>query len=127
MKILFILSFLIIQALALEATKKNILKLKQQHIPIIDIRLPSEWKATGTIPNALKITFFNDMGAVKKDFFKYLKNNNLDKNSKFAIICRTGHRTRIASQILKREGYQNIIDLEGGMYNLCKSLLKDIK
>jgi rhodanese-related sulfurtransferase len=106
------------------ATKQNIEKLK---CPIIDIRLPEEWKATGTIPNAKKITFFMSNGSINPSFTQELQHNNITKNSKFAVICRTGHRSRVASAILEKNGYKNIINLKGGMFNLFKSLLKELK
>jgi len=130
MKKIIILALFIGQLFAItniDATKTNIIKLQKQHIPIIDIRLPSEWQATGTIPNALKITFFDDLGKINPNFISTLKKYNITKNSKFAIICRTGHRTQITKEILYKNGYKNVINLDGGMFNLFKSLLKDLK
>jgi len=127
MKKIIILALLMGQIFAftnIEATKSNIEKL---NIPIVDIRLPSEWQATGTIPNVKKITFFTRRGSINPNFITNLSKANITKNSKFAIICRTGHRSRVASEILEKEGYKNIINLKGGMYNLFKSLLKGMK
>ena len=126
-KIILIALIFIGQLFALTANKQNILKLQKQHIPIVDIRLPSEWKATGTIPNAIKITFFDDTGSINPNFITQLKQHHITKNSKFAIICRTGHRSRIAKEILNQNGYKHVIDLEGGMFSLFKSLLKGLK
>jgi rhodanese-related sulfurtransferase len=126
-KIILIALIFIGQLFALTANKQNILNLQKQHIPIVDIRLPSEWKATGTIPNAIKITFFDRSGNINKNFLIKLKEHNITRNSKFAIICRTGHRSRIATEILQNNGYKNIIDLKGGMFSLFKSLLKGLK
>jgi len=127
MKYLLIIALFVGQIFALTATKQNILKLQKQNIPIIDIRLPEEWKATGSIPNALQITFFDHSGSINPKFIQMLTKNHIYYNSKFAIICRTGHRTRIAYKILKNNGYKNIIDLQGGMFQLFKSLLKELK
>jgi len=107
----------------IEATKTNIKNFKY---PIVDIRLPSEWKATGTIPKVMKITFFKSNGSINQKFLKMLKKYNITKNSKFGIICRTGHRSLIASEILEKNGYKNVINLKGGMFNLFKSLLKEL-
>ena len=126
-KIILIALIFIGQLFALTANKQNILNLQKQHIPIVDIRLPSEWKATGTIPNAIKITFFDDTGSINPNFITQLKQHHITKNSKFAIICRTGHRSRIAKEILNQNGYKHVIDLEGGMFSLFKSLLKGLK
>jgi len=126
MKKVLLLALLLGQLFALTANKENILNLQKQNIPIIDIRTPAEWKATGIIPNALKITFFTQNG-INRNFLYELKQNNISKSSKFAIICRTGHRSKVATKILKENGYNNVIDLEGGMFRLFKSLLKGLK
>jgi len=110
----------------IEATQKNIIKLHKQNITIIDIRTPSEWKATGTIPFAKKITFFTKYG-INRKFIELLRLNKLDKNSKFAIICRTGHRSKVASEILEKNGFKYIINLQGGMFRLFKDMLNNLK
>ncbi|RUM56563.1 MAG: rhodanese-like domain-containing protein [Nautilia sp.] len=107
-----------------EATKKNILQLHKQNITIIDIRTPPEWQATGTIPFAKKITFFTKKG-INRSFIELLRLNKLDKKSNFAIICRTGHRSKVASEILEKNGFKHIINLKGGMFRLFKDMLKN--
>ena len=130
MKKIIILALFIGQLFAvtnIQPTKQNIIKLQKQNIPIVDIRLPSEWKATGVIPNALKITFFSSSGGINPNFLNELAKHHITEKSKFAIICRTGHRSKIAAQILEKNGYKNIIDLKGGMFSLFKDLLKEVK
>jgi len=130
MKKLLILALFLGQLFAfnsIEATKQNIEKLSNQNIKIVDIRLPSEWQSTGTIPNVLKITFFKRNGQINQNFLYELEKNKISKNSKFALICRTGHRSKRASEILEKNGYKNVINLQYGMFNLFKSLLKGIK
>jgi len=130
MKKIIILALFIGQIFAfnnIEALKTNIIELQKHNIPIVDIRLPYEWKSTGTIPNVLKITFFNERGEVNQNFLYKLKKHNISKNTKFAIICRTGHRTAMASKILEQNGYKNIINLKGGMFSLFTDLLKEVK
>jgi len=130
MKKIILLALLIGQVFAfsnIEATKENILKLQKQHIKIIDIRLPIEWEGTGTIPNALKITFFKNSGAKNPQFLKELRKNKIYTDTKFALICRTGHRSSRAAEILEQNGYKNIVNLKDGMFNLFKSLLKGLK
>jgi len=126
-KKLFILALFIGQLFAsnILATQQNILKLKQENIPIIDIRLPVEWENTGIIPNTYKITFFTRNGDINPTFFDKLKKYNITKSSKFAIICRTGHRSKIAAELIKRNGYNKVINLKGGMFYLFKSMLKE--
>ena len=109
---------------SIKATQKNIIKLHEQNITIIDIRLPYEWKSTGTIPFAKKITFFTRKG-INPYFLEELHQNNLNKNSKFALICRTGHRSKAASKILEANGFKHIISLKGGMFALFKDMLNN--
>lgn len=127
-KIIFLVSFVYLFGFnSIDASKANILKLHKQHIPIVDIRTPSEWESTGTIPFAKKIMFFTPRGNINQNFLYQLKQNGITKNSKFAVICRTGHRSKIASKILEENGYKNVINLKNGMYNLFKDLLKSLK
>jgi len=109
---------------SLEATKQNIIKLHKQNITIIDIRLPYEWQQTSTIPFAKKITFFTREG-INPSFLEELNKNHLTKNSNIALICRTGHRSKAASQILEKNGFKHIISLKGGMFGLFKNMLNN--
>ena len=127
-KIIFLFSFVYLFGFtSIDATKANILKLHKENIPIVDIRTPSEWKSTGTIPFAKKIMFFTPRGQINQAFLYELKQNGINKNSKFAVICRTGHRSKVAAKILEDNGYKNVINLKNGMFNLFKDLLKNLK
>jgi len=126
-KILFIALFIgqLFAYTNIEATNQNIKKLQNQNIPIIDIRLPNEWKSTGTIPNSIQDTFFTINGSINPNFYKILKKHHINKNSKFAVICRTGHRTKMAIELIYKNGYKNVINLDGGMYKLFNTMLKE--
>ncbi len=43
----------------------------------------------------------------------------INPGEEFAIICRSGRRTRIAAQLLTQEGYK-VIELQGGVKYLPK-------
>ena len=105
---------------SIPATVANIKKLQKKHISIVDIRTPDEWMMTGVIPGAVKDTFFDSYGRIDSDFYKKLKQKGVGKT--FAIICRTGHRSRLAAQILEKKGYK-IIELQGGMFELMHDML----
>ncbi|WP_457563103.1 rhodanese-like domain-containing protein [Caminibacter pacificus] len=105
---------------SIPATVANIKKLQKKHILIVDIRTPDEWMMTGVIPGAVRDTFFEYYGAVNPNFYKKLKQKGIGKT--FAIICRTGHRSRLAAQILEKKGYK-IIELQGGMFELMHDML----
>ncbi len=114
--ILLILSTFLFSYQTLQATLKNIKALQAKNIPIVDIRTPSEWAITGVIPGAIKDTFFDEYGRINPNFLKKLK------VKKFAIICRTGHRSKLAAGILENKGIE-VIDLSGGIFYLFKDML----
>lgn len=94
----------------------------KENITTIDIRTQGEWMETGLYPNSIPITFFDDRGAydVRKflgELHKVLK----DRNEKFALICRTGSRTKVVANFLGKNGY-NVINLQGGIYHSMKKL-----
>ncbi|MEO1927782.1 MAG: rhodanese-like domain-containing protein [Nautiliaceae bacterium] len=114
--ILLILSTFLFSYQTLPATLKNIKALQAKHIPIVDIRTPGEWAITGVIPGAIKDTFFDEYGRINPNFLKKIK------AKKFAIICRTGHRSKLAAGILENKGIE-VIDLSGGIFYLFKDML----
>jgi rhodanese-related sulfurtransferase len=95
-------------------------------IKIIDIRTPAEWKETGIIKGSKTITFFDEQG--RYDVPKFLKSLNayVKPNEKFAVVCRTGHRSRIVAKYLGDNGY-HVIDLLGGVQALARDNYKFVK
>lgn len=78
-------------------------RLKAENINVIDVRKPTEYN-NAHLENAKNIPL---------DFLpKQL--NELDKNQTYYIHCAGGYRSMIASSILKRNGFNNIIDIKGG-------------
>ena len=88
-----------------------------EKITVVDIRTEGEWRETGILEGAITITFFDiDDDYNEKEFIKQLE-KVVKKDEEFAIVCRTGRRTRIAAQILRQAGYK-VIDLKGGVRHL---------
>ena len=88
-------------------------------ITIIDIRTKPEWHQTGIVKGSKTITFFDAAGEYDYNNFLRQLNQVIDKNEEFAIICRSGARTRVAAQLLTQNGYK-VIDLKGGVQYLPK-------
>lgn len=88
-------------------------------ITIIDIRTEPEWHQTGIVKGSKTITFFAADGEYDYDNFLRQLNQVVDKDEEFAIICRSGARTRVAAQLLTQKGYK-VIDLKGGVQYLPK-------
>jgi len=91
-------------------------KLMQSGVPVIDIRLQSEWEETGIVAGSKLHTFFDERG--KADPIAWL-----DKVKPYAkptepiiVICRTGNRTRAVSQFLSQQaGYATVYNVKSGI------------
>lgn len=79
-------------------------KIKNTKIQFIDVRTPSEYK-NGHVKQFINIPL------------QSLKNqvNKLDKDKETIIICRSGNRSMKACRILKKEGFENLTNVRGGM------------
>ncbi len=83
--------------------KENIFNKKVQ---LIDVRTPREYQSSH-IKGAKNIDFY--AGSFKTEF------NKLNKNKPVYIYCRTGSRSRHASNKLFDMGFKEIYDLKGGI------------
>ncbi len=92
-------------------------------ITIIDIRTEAEWRQTGIVAGAKTITFFDENGNYDEKKFLQQLDRVVDRNEEFAIICRSGARTRVVAQLLAQKGYK-VIDLKGGVQYLPKIGIK---
>jgi rhodanese-related sulfurtransferase len=98
-------------------------KILAQHIPVVDIRTPGEWKETGILKGAIPITFFDEKGNYDVRAFLKELNAKVDTKKQFALICRTGSRTSMVSGFLANKLNYNVINLKGGMlYAIGKKL-----
>ncbi|CAA6800141.1 MAG: Rhodanese-like domain-containing protein [uncultured Campylobacterales bacterium] len=115
MKIIFLI-FTLCYSLFAKLTYVDVTELERLKLPIIDIRTQNEFKQTGTIPKAHKITFFDEFG--RYDFVSWEKDLLSiidDKNSSFVLVCRSGGRTTKVGTYLSDIGYKNIYHLKGGI------------
>jgi rhodanese-related sulfurtransferase len=81
--------------------------LKTDNAVIIDVRTQGEFN-DGHIINAINIDFDNI------DSFN-AEINKLDKNIKYLIYCRSGNRSTQALAIMQDKGFQNVLNLKGGI------------
>ncbi|NWF66897.1 MAG: rhodanese-like domain-containing protein [Campylobacterales bacterium] len=112
-KICLILLFI----LSLNADVKDIypdIHILNSNIKIFDIRTESEWKDTGVIKNSILLTFFDEKGMYDAKGFLTELNKNIKPNEEFAIVCRSGSRTKSVSSFLGQLGY-NVINFQGGI------------
>lgn len=110
------LSSLLAQAEVIDIDNAQLAKLMQGGVPVIDIRLQSEWEETGIVAGSKLHTFFDERG--KADPAAWL-----DKVKPYAkpsepviVICRTGNRTKAVSQFLSQQaGYTTVYNVKAGI------------
>lgn len=91
-------------------------RLSQSGVPVIDIRLQSEWEETGIVAGSTLLTFFDERG--KADPAAWLeKVKPLAKpNEPVVVICRSGNRTKAVSQFLSQQaGYATVYNVKHGI------------
>jgi len=93
----------------------KLIKNKDTHI--IDTRKPFEYKV-GTFKKSVNPNVNNF-----RDFPKYL--NKLKKNKSVAMFCTGGIRCEKTSVYLKKKGFKNIYQLNGGILNYLKKIKKN--
>jgi len=93
----------------------KLIKNKDTHI--IDTRKPFEYKV-GTFKRSVNPNVTNF-----RDFPKYL--NKLKKNKPVAMFCTGGIRCEKTSVYLKRKGFKNIYQLNGGILNYLNKIKKN--
>lgn len=97
-------------------------KLLKSGVPIVDIRLQSEWEETGIVSGSKLLTFFNERG--KADPAGWLEKLSpiAKPGQPVIVICRSGNRTRAVSQFLSQQaGYTTVYNVKTGI----KGWLKD--
>lgn len=65
----------------------------ERGLPVVDIRRPGEWGATGVIAGSLLLTFFDERGDFDLDGWLAALAARLDPGGLFALVCRLGQRT----------------------------------
>ena len=114
-KILLSFMLLSVTLFASLTNKYPTLEILNSNMPIVDIRTPEEWKETGIVKGAITIMFFNEKGAYNVNKFLTELNAKVDTTKPFALICRTGSRTKVISAFLAKQLGYNVTDLQGGM------------
>ena len=109
MTLFFLLNSTQLFAEIYEVNNEKIKKLLENSVPLIDIRTESEWNETGVINSSHLLTFFEKDG--NYDFKKWMikVGQIADENGPVIIICRSGRRSRIVSNMIIKENSEYLI------------------
>jgi rhodanese-related sulfurtransferase len=85
-------------------------------VPIIDIRTEGEWRESGVVPGSKLLTFFDERGRSDPPAWLQKVQEVAKPGQPVIVICRSGNRTRAASQFLSEQaGYQKVYHVQGGI------------
>ncbi|KAA6467686.1 MULTISPECIES: rhodanese-like domain-containing protein [Bacillus cereus group] len=84
---------------------KNIVEKKGKQL--IDVRTVGEY--SGNHMKGFRNSPLNELAS---------KANQLDKNAEVIVICQSGMRSKQAAKVLKKLGFQHLINVSGGMNGL---------
>ena len=81
-------------------------KVTDPSIIVLDVRTAGEFQG-GHIANAINVDYegMNFEGEV----------NKLDKSKTYAVYCRSGRRSGLATALMAKDGFKSIINLNGGI------------
>lgn len=77
---------------------------------LLDVRTSQEWNEDGYIKGAVLID------AYSKDFSKQVGNRVTDKKKPIYVYCAAGGRSARVAQRLIQEGYTQVYNMKGGIY-----------
>ncbi|MDD5156496.1 rhodanese-like domain-containing protein [Sulfurimonas sp.] len=115
MKKLILFFTLCVSLLASVTNEEASQKIIDSDIPIVDIRTPGEWRETGLLKKSIPIMLFDEKGNYDLNDFISKLNKAVDTKKPFAIICRTGSRTKILAQFLSQKLNYNVINFTNGI------------
>ncbi|MEX1013369.1 MAG: MBL fold metallo-hydrolase [Waddliaceae bacterium] len=80
-------------------------ELSKSGAQVVDVRSDAEWDS-GHIEGATHLSITELATGLKSD---------LDKSKPIVTVCGSGHRSMIAASLLKKQGFQDVMSLTGGM------------
>ena len=85
-------------------------------VPVIDIRTAGEWQQSGVVAGSKLITYVDEQGRVDVPAWLAKVQGVAKPDQPVIVICRSGNRTRAASQLLSQQaGYQRVYNVKDGM------------
>ena len=91
-------------------------RLLEAGVPVVDIRTPEEWEATGIIEGSHLLTFFDAQGNYDVRTWLSALSAIAAPDAPVAIICHSGGRSDIVSRFLDGQvGYQHVHDVHKGI------------
>ena len=117
----------IVFAETIDINNDEIKKLIKNNVPIVDIRTSDEWNQTGVIPNSILLTFFKKNGTYNFETWHKELGYVIDTNKPYVLICRSGRRTKIVSEMIDKKIDKLVYNASFGINSWLQSNLKVVK
>lgn len=89
--------------------------IEKDDVFILDVRTPAEFNSSH-IEGATLIPVTNSGGSnLSSDQLLEARINEVPRDKKILVYCRTGHRSTTASNILVAAGYSDVYNMQGGI------------
>ncbi|MDB2590935.1 rhodanese-like domain-containing protein [bacterium] len=111
----------------IDINNDEIKKLIKNNVPIVDIRTSDEWNQTGVIPNSILLTFFKKNGTYNFEIWHKELGYVIDTNKPYVLICRSGRRTKIVSEMIDKKIDKLVYNASFGINSWMQSNLKVVK
>lgn len=110
------LASLLAHAEIIDIDNSELERLMKSGVPVIDIRTMPEWQETGVIANSRLLTFFDEQGQVDAAAWLEKLKPIAKPNQPVIIICRSGSRSKAASQFLSQQAaYSRVYNVKSGI------------
>lgn len=110
------LASLLVHAEVIDIDNAELARLLKDGVPVIDIRLQSEWEETGIVGGSALLTFFDERGRHNAPAWLEKVAPIAKPNEPVIVICRTGNRTKAVSQFLSQQaGYATVYNVKAGI------------
>ncbi len=114
--LLLLVTSLSARAEVVDITNAELARLAISGVPVIDIRTEGEWKETGIVPGSRLITLFDEKGRADAPAWLAKVKEVAKPDQPLIIICRSGNRTKMASQLLSQQaGYAKVYNVKDGI------------
>ena len=110
------LTTLLAHAEVVDIDNAELARLAKSGVPVIDIRLQSEWEETGIVSGSQLLTFFDEKGRHDAPGWLEKVKPIAKPGEPVIVICRSGNRTKAVSQFLSQQaGYAKVYNVKNGI------------
>ncbi|MCM8611754.1 rhodanese-like domain-containing protein [Accumulibacter sp.] len=107
---------LLLRAEVVDIGNAELARLLAAGVPVIDIRTAGEWQETGVVPDSRLLTLFDERGRADTAAWLQRVQGIVKADEPVIVICRSGNRTRTASQVLSQQGgFRTVYNVRDGI------------